>query len=47
MAFEGLKPFPRRTNIASKQSVFLKTLKEKLKKQELFRKAYEDKDTKV
>ena len=45
MAFDGLKPFPRRQNIASKQAVYLKTLKEKLKKQEMYRKAYDEKET--
>ncbi len=46
-AFEELKPFPRRRDIAAKQVVYVNALKEKFKKREALRKAFSDKDRKV
>ena len=44
MAFEELRPFPRRQDIAAKQVVYLNALREKMRKRELYRKAYTEKD---
>ncbi|GAB6021897.1 hypothetical protein CHUAL_006062 [Chamberlinius hualienensis] len=43
-AFEDLKPFPRRAEIVSKQTCYLKTLKEKLKKRNIEKEALENKE---
>ncbi len=42
-----LRPFPRRQDIGVRQSVYLRTLREKLYKQELQRRAYDEKEQMV
>ena len=44
LAFEGLKPFPKRRDITSKQTCYLNTLKEKHKKKELQRLAFAERE---
>ncbi|XP_053380466.1 uncharacterized protein LOC123534907 isoform X2 [Mercenaria mercenaria] len=44
LAFEGLKPFPKRKDILSKQTCYLNTLKEKYKKKELQRLAFAERE---
>ncbi|ELU05731.1 hypothetical protein CAPTEDRAFT_223549 [Capitella teleta] len=43
-AFEDLKPFPRRRDIAAKQVVYVNALKEKLKRKEASRRSLHQKD---
>ena len=47
VAYQELKPFPRRHDIAVKQAMYLKILREKLHKQEAQRKAYDEKEEMV
>ena len=44
LAFEGLKPFPKRRDIQTKQTCYLNTLKEKHKKKELQRLAFAERE---
>ncbi|KAL4219567.1 hypothetical protein ACF0H5_022141 [Mactra antiquata] len=44
LAFEGLKPFPKRKSIISKQTCYLNALKEKYKKKELQRLAFAERE---
>ncbi|XP_060562937.1 uncharacterized protein LOC132722444 [Ruditapes philippinarum] len=44
LAFEGLKPFPKRKDIISKQTCYLNALKEKYKKKELQRLAFAERE---
>ena len=42
-----MRPFPRRHDISVKQAVYLRTIGEKLYKQELQRRAYDEKEQMV
>ncbi|XP_062582307.1 uncharacterized protein LOC134244056 isoform X1 [Saccostrea cucullata] len=44
VAFDGLKPFPRRKDISTKQACYLNTLKEQNKRKELQRLAYAERE---
>ena len=44
VAFEGLKHFPRRKDIATKQACYLNTLKEQNKRKELQRLAFAERE---
>ncbi|XP_076454498.1 uncharacterized protein LOC143289420 [Babylonia areolata] len=44
LAFKGLKPFPRRQDISSKQTVYLKALKEKYRWRELQKLAFAERE---
>ena len=47
LAFQGLKPFPRRQDISSKQTVYLKALKEKYRWRELQKLAFAERENLV
>ena len=47
LAFHGLKPFPRRQDISSKQMVYLKALKEKYRWRELQKLAFAERENLV
>ena len=47
MAFEDLKPFPRRQEIMTKQTVYMSSIKEKLKKKEQQRRIFDESEQMV